>query len=180
MVLRINAVLQRMKTVARLLEITGFFAAFVAFAYSLAHTIEPGTTKRIVIGPLGWSISIVTLGLVLGFGAVSRGELSKRAQLLFWMFSAVFFATQAGLIHFYDFGTFGEKCQDLVAVFTPELRLGHALDAVAAFFVEVVHYWMPTVAAVSILAFILTLLRTGPEHKMQNKPAHTTAGSAPV
>ena len=173
-------VLLSMKTVARVLEITGFIAAFVAFAYSLAHTIDPGTTKRIVIGPLGWSISIVTLGLALGFGAVSRDELSKRAQLLFWVFSAVFFATQAGLIHFYDFGTFNEKCQNLIAVFTPVLRLGDALDAVAAFFVEVVHYWMPSVAVVSILVFILTLFRNGPEHKRQNKPAHTTAGSAPV
>ena len=146
-----------MKTIARILETTGFCATFIAFAFSLTYTIDPGTCKRIIIGPLGWSVSFVLMALVLGFGAVSRHELSKRAQSGFWLFSALFFAAQGSLRHFYDYGPFEQKWQNVVAVFTPELRLGDALTALAAFYVDVVHYWMPFASAVSLLAFVCTL-----------------------
>lgn len=148
-----------MKTVARILEITGFIASFVALAYSLAHAIDPGACKRIIVGPLGWSISLLTLGLTLGFGAARRDELSKPMQLLFWMFSAVFFTAQADLIHHSDSGSFVGKCENLKAVFTPELRLGNALNALAAFHVDVVHYWMPVVSIISAIAFTITVLK---------------------
>ncbi len=148
-----------MKTIARILETTGFCATFIAFAFSLAYTIDPGTCKRIIIGPLGWSASFVMMALVLGFGAVGRNELSKRTQLGFWLFSALFFAAQATLLHFYDYGSFERKWQDVVAVFTPELRLGDALPALAAFYVDVVHFWMPFASAVSLLAFVCTPFR---------------------
>lgn len=143
-----------MKIIARILETTGFCATFIAFAFSLAYTIDPGTCKRVIIGPLGWSVSFVMMALVLGFGAVSRNELSKRAQLGFWLFSTIFFAAQGKLRHFYDYGSFEQKWQDVVFVFTPDLRLGDALPAMAAFHVDVVHYWMPFASVVSLIAFV--------------------------
>jgi hypothetical protein len=148
-----------MKTLARILEWTGFCATFVVFAFSIAYTIDPGSCKRITIGPLGWLVSFVMMALVLGFGAVGRNELSKRAQLGFWLFSAGFFAAQGRLRHFDDDGSLERKWRNLVAVFTPELRLGDALDALAAFRVDVVHYWMPFASAVSLIAFVFTLFR---------------------
>ena len=148
-----------MKIIARILETSGFCATFIAFAFSLAYTIDPGTCKRIIIGPLGWSASFVMMALVLGFGAVSRYELSKRAQLGFWFFSALFFAAQGRFRHFYDYGPFERKWQNVVAVFTPDLRLGDALPALAAFYVDVVHYWTPFASVVSLFAFVYTLFR---------------------
>lgn len=146
-----------MKTIARILETTGFCATFIAFAFSLTYTIDPGTCKRISIGPLGWLLPFGMMALVLGFGAVSRNELSKLAQSVFWLFSAFFFAAEARLHHFYDYGPFEQKWRNVVSVFTPELRLGDALSALAAFYVDIVHYWMPFASVVSLIAFVCTL-----------------------
>jgi hypothetical protein len=163
-----------MKTIARILETTGFCATFVAFAYSLAYTIDPGTCKRIVIGPIGWSVSFVMMALVLGFGAVSRNKLSKRMQLGFCLFSALFLGAQAKFLYFYDYGTSERKWQGIVAVFTPELRLGDALEALAAFYVDIVHYWMPFASAVSLLAFVCTLFSKNSK-KAEQVVAHRPA-----
>lgn len=146
-----------MKAIARTLQITGFVATFVAFAYSLAYSVDPGDCKRVVIGPLGWLGTIVTLGLVLGFGAVSRGEFSKTGQLWVWGVSTVFFAAQAKFLQLYDSLSFGEKWQALVEVFVPEPRFGHWLEALGAFYVDIAHVWMPLVSLVSICAFVFTL-----------------------
>ena len=146
-----------MKTIARILQTTGICATFIAFTFSLAYTIDPGTCKRISIGPLGWLLPFGMMALVLDFGAVSRNELSKLAQSGFWLFSALFFAAEVRLHNFYDYGTFERKWQNVVAVFKPVLRLGDALPALAAFYVDVVHYWMPFASAVSLLAFVCTL-----------------------
>ena len=150
-----------MKAISRILQTTGFIATFVAFTYSFTYTIDAGTCKRIVIGPIGWLGPIAMMVLVLGFGAASRNEFSKRGQLAFWLFSTVFLGAQATFLSFNNYGSFSRKWLNLSTVFAPELRIGHALEALAAFYVDVVHYWMPVASVASLVVFAITLITGG-------------------
>jgi len=145
-----------MKIIGRILQTTTFIAMFVAGSFALLHTIAPGSCKRVYIGAIGWSIPLVLGALAIGFGAVARGELSRRTNLWLWSFAALYFGVQSRLVSFYDYSTYSKKFTDITEVFVPDLQLGYAIEATAPFFGDVVRYWMPFAAAISILAFLLS------------------------
>lgn len=145
---------------ARILEITCYLAAFLAFALCLSLAIEVHYLPTVE-----WIIALVTLGLAPGFGEVSRGELSKPHLLFIWMFSAVFFGAQAVLFYALDVFpglnsfSFINNCERLMKIFTRELNLSYALGALSVFYIDLIHYWMPLVSVVSF-SVLTTLLKT--------------------
>lgn len=148
-----------MKAIARVLEITGFVATFVAFAFALANTIDSGNCMRIAIGPLEWWSLFLMTALVLGFGAAGRNELPKRRLLAFWAVSALFFTAQSAFLQLPGYGSFEQKWRDVVAVVSPDLRLGDGLAALGAFYADVVRYWMPFASVMSVVAFAIAFFR---------------------
>jgi hypothetical protein len=147
-----------MKTVARVLEITGFFATFVVFAYNLRFTIDPGRCMPTNIGAIEWALSIFMCKLVLGFGKASRREFKKSDEIRFWIVSATYFGLSLLLRSKIYYGTFGSRWQDLVEAFKPESRPRYILEAIAPFFTDVVYWWMPFAAAMSAIALLILLL----------------------
>lgn len=148
-----------MKVVAKILEISGLMATVIAFAYAAAFSIDPGTCKRIVIGPFGWLVPLATFGFVIGTRAVNRNEMWERTQLRFWLFSAVFFASHSQIVDVQVKSTVEQKRQLLIEVFSGEIPFSRALVSLAVFYEDVIYIWMPFVSAVSLIAFAFTFIK---------------------
>jgi hypothetical protein len=157
---QIESTVVPMKFIARVLQVTGFIATFLAASYAMNHTIDLGSCRRLIIGPFGGLIPIVMMALAFGFGAVARNELSGRLQLWLWAFAALYFGVHSQVLIVHEYGSDEKKWRSVADVFIPDFRPGYAHETLAPLFSDVARYWMPSAAGLSAVAFAITLTST--------------------
>ncbi len=140
-------VLQEMKTIARILEINCFLAAFLAFAFCLTLTFG----VEGYLPTIEWLVALATLSFALGFGEISRDKAPTSKLLFLLIFASVLFGSQLVLSYVFEVYpglssmSFIEKSKHFFSTLAPEFRSDQVLGSVSVFYIDLIRYWMPMV-----------------------------------
>jgi len=124
-----------MKTIARILEVNCFLAAFLGFAFCLTLTIAING----YLPTIEWLVALTTLSFALGFGEISRDEDTKSKLLFLLVLSSVLFGAQLVFFHIFEgypghiSMSFIEKSKYLVTTLAPEFKSDQVLGALSVF-----------------------------------------------
>jgi hypothetical protein len=139
-----------MKKQAVVLQITSYLIVVPAYGLGVASMVSRNLLPMIFL----WYVSLLALGLALGFGEVRRRELTRKDLAFIWRFSAVFYTVQTFLSYVFvaysgDVGTLAERWGGLIEVLTSGLFRDLFLERVAVVYIDIALYWMPFVSGVS-------------------------------
>ncbi len=151
-----------MKTIARVLEIKCFLAAFLAFAFCL--TLTYGIEGY--LPTIEYLVALTTLSFALGFGEISRDDVTKSKLLFLLVFSSVLFGAQLVVFHmsaeYRELISMSviEKSMNLVTTLVPELKSDQVLGVLSVFYIDLICYWMPLVLIYSFVALGISWNKT--------------------
>ena len=137
------------RIIAHVLQKTGYVAVLVGFSYVLSRAIDPGSDKPDPTGIVYFITPVITLILVLQYGAYLRRRIEAGRMIWIWLGSVAFYFGSPRFLRFYDIYWDG-----VIRTFVPELRFGDLLDTVGSFYSYVAEYWMPTAGSMSLIAFV--------------------------